>query len=237
MWSKVFIIRPKQQLYQYQLYLLTIFCCFIAVVAATPCPILDGSAPNTQACACDTTINCLAGEYCLKGADQPCAYFPRCRSQSKYNLNNCVRCNPDNDYLCAECKSSSLLNHDGECVEPPTIETIGDTFVGYRKFAAGDGEEPFKVWGPAGDAHMINNDVDTWLNTDKVFSRTKPIKLFSTPGGKHSHLGRDCINSNDPSKTEIQICALAVLTIDGVSFSRERTPIPNTKKLNIHLFL
>jgi hypothetical protein len=137
-------------------------------------------------------------------------------------LNNCVRCNPDNDYLCAECKSSSLLNHDGECVEPPTIETIGDTFVGYRKFA-GDGEERFTLWGPS--VYLL----DYWLNTNIVFDKTKPLKLFSTPGGKHSHLaggkhghlGRDCINSNDPSKTEIQICALAVLTIDGVSFSRE----------------
>ena len=186
--------------------LVLVTCCTIQALPA--CPIFDGSAPNSAACICEqgTEGECAAGDYCLKGGDQPCSYFPRCRSASVKNLNNCVRCAPENDFACAECKSSTFLK-DGECVRPPSVFVTEDLFVANR-VVPGEEKDIF-VWGPANQAEFGStvHEINTIINRyGQGGSGPKGfVHVVETPGKHHQ------LRSTDKTHKR----ALAMLSGDG----------------------
>ena len=193
-------------------YLLVIAtCCTIQALPA--CPIFDGSAPNSVACFCEqgTKGECAAGDYCLKGGDQTCSYFPRCRSVSVKNLNNCVRCAPENDFACAECKSSTFLK-DGECVRPPSVFVTEDLFVANRVLP---GEEDIFVWGPENQVEFVSPELvqPDVMGINNIINRYGQVRsgpkgfvhMVETPGKHHQ------LRSTDNTHKR----ALAMLSGDG----------------------
>ena len=107
--------------------LLTLCACSPAVpgwASSTPaCAIRNGSAPNALACTCDVNVQCVQDEYCLAGSAEPCSYFPRCRSFHVDNFRACLRCDPDDDFQCAQCDSRSLLVN-GVCRATRTLVAL-----------------------------------------------------------------------------------------------------------------
>jgi hypothetical protein len=121
--------------------LVLVTCCTIQALPA--CPIFDGSAPNSAACICEqgTEGECAAGDYCLKGGDQPCSYFPRCRARN-VNWNTCLRCSPTNDFDCAVCKEGTFL-YDGDCLDVNSDKIVSNGLA----FAAILDDGSVQAWG------------------------------------------------------------------------------------------
>ena len=161
------------------------FTC-ITLVEASPCSSTDGSNRNVGgSCDCGD-ITCAASEfYCLVGATHPCTHFPLCRmeplllrggggpsatpsanqySATKYvehaNLFDCIRCDPNNEHMCAECSIETTL-YKGHCLKPQTMVTNAEAMVALLA----DGT--VQVWGdstaPQHDWNADTNDVNAKL--------------------------------------------------------------------------
>ena len=96
---------------------------------ASVCSNIDGSSPNTNSCTCGDST-CSANDYCLASATTAvgrCSYFPRCRSLHHNNLQECVKCDPDDDFKCLTCKKGNMLNANGICVPSKMMFTTKST--------------------------------------------------------------------------------------------------------------
>ena len=136
--------------------LVLVTCCTIQALPA--CPIVDGSAPNSAACICEqgTEGECAAGDYCLKGGDQPCSYFPRCRARN-VNWNTCLRCSPTNDFDCAVCKEGTFL-YDGDCLDVNSDKIVSNGLA----FAAILDDGSVQAWGDKEFGGEMIQGTGTW---------------------------------------------------------------------------
>ena len=94
---------------------------FVSPSRAMVCENTDGTSPNAgnggSGCTCGEST-CATNDYCLASATTAigrCSYFPRCRSFHRNNLQECVKCDPENDFKCLVCKKGNMLDTSGVC--------------------------------------------------------------------------------------------------------------------------